>query len=350
MNRSIRLLAVAVASLSLLVGIASPATVAVAQGPECDGLDTYVIALESWGAGIGTSMETVMPGTDESNLDAWSSEQFTAASEVMAAAQTTLQEIEAPDIATEYHTTLVAQIGMVSQMFDTMATMGIFGALVYAEQLDVYDQEMKTISAEIEAACGISLDALGAEFGEDAGMATPSAVTIDTNDDDTGVPSSGAGTRAYPIPIGQTVAIGNDWELTVLSVTPNATDLVLAESSYNEPPAAGHQFFLANVRITYTGDDSDSFYGWGLRAVGQSAVAYSQYDDNCGSIPDELPSRELFTGGTIEGNICWSIEAADADSLVLYDSDQRSGERVFFSLMLNGLESTPVASPEMKGR
>ena len=67
--------------------------------------------------------------------------------------------------------------------------------------------------------------------------------------------------------------------MTVISVTPDAADLIVGEDSFNEPPADGHQFFLATVRLTYIGETSDEFYVSDLNAVGQSAVGYNQFDD-----------------------------------------------------------------------
>ncbi len=139
--------------------------------------------------------------------------------------------------------------------------------------------------------------------------------------------------------------------MTVVSVTPDATDLVLGENSFNDPPATGQQFFLATVRLTYIGETSDEFYVSDLNAVGQSAVSYNQFDDYCGSIPDELPSRELFTGGTIEGNVCWSVEPEDANSLMLYDNYGDKEDRVFLSLVPDESPdaiATPVSNNEQR--
>jgi hypothetical protein len=232
---------------------------------------------------------------------------------------------------------------MLGQMFDTMATTGIFGALIFVEQMDALETQSTEAAQAVEVACGVAIEEV---LNEEESAATPAAVTIEAPDESgESTASDGTGTRANPIPFGQTVKIHPDWEMTVVSVTPDATELILGEESFNEPPAEGHQFFLATVRLTYIGETSDEFYVSDLNAVGQSAVSYNQFDDYCGTIPDELPSREVFTGGTIEGNVCWSIESEDADSLVLYDNYGPSEERVYLSMMPDGSESgTPVAS------
>ncbi|HEV2528478.1 MAG TPA: VWA domain-containing protein, partial [Thermomicrobiales bacterium] len=67
------------------------------------------------------------------------------------------------------------------------------------------------------------------------------------------VEETGSGeTRDSPLGVGRTGEVG-DYEVTVLSVTPNANDLVAAENQFNEPPSADEQFFIARLSVTYTG-------------------------------------------------------------------------------------------------
>lgn len=141
------------------------------------------------------------------------------------------------------------------------------------------------------------------------------------------------GTRANPVPIGTPVEIGG-WTLTVIDVIPNATDLVLAENPFNDPPAEGRQFFIVTLSATYNGPGSDTFaYSIFLGAVGKSAVAYQSYEDHCGVIPNRLPDTEVFEGGTITGNVCWSVRIEDVDSLVMFaDVGFSRDNRVYFSL------------------
>jgi hypothetical protein len=138
-------------------------------------------------------------------------------------------------------------------------------------------------------------------------------------------------TRTTPIPLGTPATVG-PWQVTVLSSTPNATAQVLAENQFNDPPAPGTQFFIARVRATYTGPGSESiFLQLSFGAVGDSNVAYTTFEDSCGVVPDELPkTTELFTGGTVEGNVCWAIRSGDASSLTgIADTDEA---RVFLAL------------------
>ena len=102
----------------------------------------------------------------------------------------------------------------------------------------------------------------------------------------------------------------------------------------NDPPNAGWQFFIARVTATYAAAGSDRFEAaYRLRTVGAAAVSYSGFENSCGEVPDELSEAELFTGGTLTGNVCWAIRSSDAASLVLYDAPvQTVPKRIFLSL------------------
>lgn len=142
-----------------------------------------------------------------------------------------------------------------------------------------------------------------------------------------------AGTRENPMPVGTVVTLTDGWQVKVLSTIPNATSQVLARSSGNKPPDAGRQFFIVRLSATYTGSDSAHFGGdYRLRLVGGGAVSYSTFTDRCGSIPDELADPEVFTGGTVTGNLCWSVLTGDVGTLVLYDESAPAGKRVYLAL------------------
>jgi hypothetical protein len=122
------------------------------------------------------------------------------------------------------------------------------------------------------------------------------------------------------VPIGLTVPFYGAWNVTVVSVTPNATAMVLAENPFNDPPQAGGQFFIARVRVTYTGDEIARFDGsFRLRALGAANVVWTTFGNSCGVIPDRLVDPDTFPSGTFEGNLCWEIPTSDAATLVVFD-------------------------------
>ena len=150
------------------------------------------------------------------------------------------------------------------------------------------------------------------------------------------------GSRECPLPFGIPAEVEfeemDHWEITVLSTQPDATEDVLAYYSGNDPPADGNQFYMATIRAKYLGPDSTTFDGrYRLDALGVGGVVYT-YQTDCGyGIPDGLGvsnDPELFTGGTIEGSVCWEIASTDAESLVLIAEPDGYGnkDRAWFAL------------------
>lgn len=137
------------------------------------------------------------------------------------------------------------------------------------------------------------------------------------------------------IPVGQSAEVG-PWTLLVVEVIGDATDAVLAENQFNDPPEGGDLLYMATVEATYDGPESSTFWvDMTLKAVGDLSVAYEGLDGSCGVIPDAIDdSGETFPGGTITGNVCWKVSADDVGSLVMVaeESFTIDTERQFFSL------------------
>jgi hypothetical protein len=164
------------------------------------------------------------------------------------------------------------------------------------------------------------------------------------------VPAGVVGSRENPVPIGTEVTLGGGWIVNVVSVTPNATQLVLDENQFNDPPKPGHQFFIAEIEARYTGADSGSFDGsFRLRVLGATSVVYTTFGNSCGVIPDNLPDPEVFNGGIISGNLCWEVPASDADDLVMLDRPfLDDAGNVFLSLVPGGpVQPIPVPQPSL---
>jgi hypothetical protein len=148
-------------------------------------------------------------------------------------------------------------------------------------------------------------------------------------------PTAGA-TRANPIPLGQSARAG-DWTLTVTGISADAWPAIQAANMYNDPPAAGQQFFMIAVAATYMGTGSGHLNsGMVMRAVGGLNVGYTTFNNHCGVLPEPnlyWNDPEVFTGGSVSGNAaCWAISTPDASSLVMYFEPFLSGDTVWFAL------------------
>jgi hypothetical protein len=163
----------------------------------------------------------------------------------------------------------------------------------------------------------------------------------DDDNDDNGLdeePDDDAETsRSDPAPLGTTIEVAG-WEITINGVDNDATDAILDADEFIDPPEDGDVFVLINVTAKYIGDgesESASLFSsvtWG--AVGDSAVAYDEFSDTCTfyALPDDLDdTSEVFEGGTITGDICFSVVEDDTGSLLLYAEES-------FSFDSNGRE------------
>lgn len=148
---------------------------------------------------------------------------------------------------------------------------------------------------------------------------------------------SGAGTRDDPVPLGEAADTGDGWTVTVVDVNFDAAAAIAAENQFNEPPAPGRQFVMPTLEVTYDGAEAQAnTFELGITAVGDSNVEYGgSFDDSCGVIPNGLTdANDLFQGGSVSGTVCWSVESADIDSLVMIVEPSFSFEEdpVFFAL------------------
>jgi Divergent InlB B-repeat domain len=130
--------------------------------------------------------------------------------------------------------------------------------------------------------------------------------------------------RANPVPLGATVTVTSldeKWAVRITSTQPDATAAVLAENQFNDPPAAGKQFFIATLAVTYlSGTKPDSVSAdFSLRSVGPSNVVYTTFGNSCGVIPDDIDSKgQLLPGGSKTGNVCWEVPSSEAASLIAF--------------------------------
>jgi hypothetical protein len=143
-------------------------------------------------------------------------------------------------------------------------------------------------------------------------------------------PAPAVGTRTNPLPLGAPLDISvnggaEHWRVRIVSIQPDGTAAVMAANQFNDPPAAGNQFFLVAVEVDYVSGTQSWNPGIriadDLNAVGPSNVVYSTFGttSRCGVIPDSIGDKgDLLPGGSQVGNICWQVPTAEAGSLVAF--------------------------------
>lgn len=170
-----------------------------------------------------------------------------------------------------------------------------------------------SVVEDVDATADVDGETADADIDDAAEIDDESeAVDPDTaNDADADANDAELGTRDNPLAIGTQIEMG-DWNLAVVSVDLDATEAVLAENSFNDPPAEGRQFVMFGVEATYIGEDSgNAWIDFNWAVVGSAGNTFgSSMDDSCGVIPDPLDDTgETFPGGQVRGNECVAVDA-----------------------------------------
>ncbi|WP_438616687.1 DUF4352 domain-containing protein [Microbacterium karelineae] len=147
------------------------------------------------------------------------------------------------------------------------------------------------------------------EEKDDAPPVEETASTDDGESEDE--PEAEPGSRAAPFPIGSEVT-GREWTIVINDVALGATDAVLAENMFNEPPDDGYEYILVNATVTYTGRESDSAYSADIEYVTADGVTIDEFDAFAVT-PDALDwFTELYNDGSVTGNLAFHVPSESA--------------------------------------
>lgn len=256
---------------------------------------------------------------------------------------TTSQSSEAKEVKVWWKRWWVIAIGVV-------LAIGVVGAIAGGGEDDsAEDATPGTDATTITEAPGETEPSEPAESPEDTTSATdpvetePPVATDPPSSGDSvaGAPVGERGDRANPVPLGSIADIGEGYRLQVLSVTDDATALVMAENQFNDPPAEGTRFTIVEVALGFYGfEDPQSGFSLQLSAVGSSNT---ELDSSCGVTPNELNQYEdMFGGSVTRGNLCFVTTPADTGVVQLYATVGFTGPDVFLDA-----SSTPTALADM---
>ena len=149
--------------------------------------------------------------------------------------------------------------------------------------------------------------------------------------------SAALGTRDNPLEVGTVIEMG-DWTLSVTEVSLDATDAVMGENEFNDPPVDGRQFVMFNVEATYVGAESGTAwldFGWGIVGSAGNTFGGGSMDDYCGVIPTPLDDTgETFPDGSVSGNVCISADSDQLEGATIRIEESFSFDdtRAFFAL------------------
>ena len=165
--------------------------------------------------------------------------------------------------------------------------------------------------------------------------------------------------QSRPEDASATVTTVDGLVLTVVSVTLDASEIVLEGDPLNAPAAAGRRFTMIRLRVVNMDgaiDSEVSIASTQFGLVGSSGTVFSAADHSCGVVPDEL-SLSLVRGGTGEGNVCFEIPESESDLvLFFYPSDSPDGsDRRWLKVAerdaeepARSVEATPETAPAVE--
>ena len=109
-----------------------------------------------------------------------------------------------------------------------------------------------------------------------------------------------------------------------------ATDEVLAENQFNEPPPEGYDFVIVPATLENAGIAPEApWLSVDLAAVSDSNVEASS---DCGVVPKEFDSLDdVFPGGKATINFCFVVLTKQVDTLVVYAKDLFDQQPVAFA-------------------
>jgi hypothetical protein len=306
---------VAMLGLLLALGLLTPFTAGsrvLAQEPvDCRGLQEYVDQYHA----IGQSYQLDLSGLDTSNLENWTPEEFAQAQAAVGEAITGIEALTPLPIVTEMQAQAIESLQLFQEMLTAIDTDGIFAALPYIDQMTAASDELDAIVLPIEEHCNVAILDNDDDGTPEVGAGAELVPEID--------PSAPLGAYNNPYPVGTAAATEGGWSIQVDSVTPDGTQAVLDENSFNEEPEAGRQFFIATITATNNGTATATFDGnFRLRVRGADGTVYTAFGDACGVTPNEWDQNtEVAPGQSLTGNLCWSVPADQLANLRMFDKE-----------------------------
>lgn len=304
---------VAVMGLFLALGLFAPfvsESRVLAQEPvECRGVQAYVDQYRA----VGATYQAALDSVNSSDVENWTPEEFT---QVLAALDVAIAGVNAltpPPIVVDMQAEAVASLELFKEMFTEMQTGGVLAALPYIDRANAAEANLDAIVLPIEERCQVAI----LDNDNDGAPEIGAGALLDPAID----PSAPLGSYNNPYPVGSAQPTEGDWSIQVDSVTPDGTQAVLDENSFNEEPEAGRQFFIATITATNNGSAPATFDGnFRLRVRGADGTVYTAFGDACGVTPNEWDQNiEVAPGQSLTGNLCWSVPTDQLANLRMFD-------------------------------
>ena len=315
-----------VLALGLVIPFLGSDTAIAAQAPaDCAGMETYVDAYHQVGVDYMAALSTL----DTSDLENWAAPEFAQAQAALSTAIAGVTALTPPPVAAPLQAKALESLQMFQQMLTEVESNGLFAALPYIDKMSVASDELDAIALPLEEHCQIAILDNDDDGTPEIGAGTVISATPGID------PAATLGSYANPYPVGTAMTTVDGWSIQVDAVTPDGTQQVLAENSFNDAPDTGRQFFIATVTATWTGTGAESFDGnYRLRVLGANNATYTAFGDACGVTPNEWDEDIIVASGeSVTGNLCWSVPTEELPYLRMFDDESAdAGSTVYWSL------------------
>lgn len=156
----------------------------------------------------------------------------------------------------------------------------------------------------------------------------------DSSDDDVPAdsPAGEEGSRANPYPIGTELS-SSEWTVVINGVDLDATEAVLAENEFNDPPEDGNLYILVNLTVSYTGDDPEGSIPWTTIAYVTAGGNTINTFDSFAVAPDSFDEMgTLYEGASTTGNKVLEVPADGVSDGVLEVRVDMLADKVFVAV------------------
>lgn len=139
------------------------------------------------------------------------------------------------------------------------------------------------------------------------------------------------GTRENPLPVGSTAKIGS-WEVTLVSVNLDADAAVKKANEFNEAPADGNKYVMANVTAKYVGEDSGTF--WADMSYKFYGSGGNTFDSASVSVDNSITDAgETFPDASVAGNLVFEVPVDQLEGgAIIFEETFTDGSRTFFAV------------------
>jgi hypothetical protein len=148
----------------------------------------------------------------------------------------------------------------------------------------------------------------------------------------TAQPNTGPGSQQHPFPLGAPGTLADGWQVLVTGVTPDAWTGIHDSIPSTIAPASDQRDYEIRVQATFLGQGTGVFSGTRLALLSGAKTTYDQINNACGTVPDMVPPNLMTPGGSVRGNVCFTVRASDVGSLVLFDNQSTASDRLYFAL------------------